>query len=125
MATVLVAEDDLDIRDLVVLKLEQAGFEVTAFGDGSAALATARRQVPDVAVLDVAMPGLSGVDVCRALRADPDTLDTAVILLTGLTRGSDVMRGLAAGADDYVLKPFSPRDLVDRVRALLSLASVG
>jgi DNA-binding response OmpR family regulator len=125
MTTVLVAEDDPDIRGLVVLKLEQAGFDVWAFGDGASALTRARAEPPDIAVLDVATPGMSGVDVCRQLRTHEETLETAVILLTGPGRSGDVMRGLAAGADDYVLKPFSPRDLVDRVRALLSVAPVG
>ena len=122
MPTVLVAEDDPDIRALVVLKLEQAGFDVRAYGDGLSALAAAQGNPPDVAVLDVEMPGMSGTDVCRMLRTNDDTRDMAIILLTGLVRETDIMRGLAAGADDYVLKPFSPRDLIDRVKVMLDRA---
>ena len=104
MATVLLAEDDADIRFLVTFKLEQAGHQVSGFGDGLSALASAREHPPDLAVLDIMMPGMSGLDVCRELRADPATA------------------GCAAGADDYIVKPFSPRDFARRVKAVLALA---
>ncbi len=122
MTVVLVADDDADIRDLVAFKLEQAGLEVVAVEDGQAALERARERQPALAVLDVSMPGLSGIDVCRMLRADPATAGILVIMLTARVQEQDVEGGFSAGADDYVTKPFSPRELVSRIQALLSRA---
>ncbi|MEV6300726.1 response regulator [Actinoplanes sp. NPDC051861] len=122
MTTVLVADDDADIRDLVAFKLEQAGLEVITVGDGQAAVESARANRPDLAVLDVSMPGLSGIDVCRALRADPATAGMLIIMLTARVQEQDVEGGFSAGADDYVTKPFSPRELVSRIQALLTRA---
>ena len=120
MTLVLVADDDADIRDLVVFKVEQLGVEVVAVGDGQAALDAVRERRPDLAVLDVSMPGLSGIDVCRMIRAEPEIAGTPVIMLTARVQEQDVEQGFTAGADDYVTKPFSPRELVSRVQALLS-----
>ena len=120
MTVVLVADDDADIRDLVAFKLEQAGFEVIAVEDGQTALEQARSRQPALAVLDVSMPGLSGIDVCRMLRADPATTGMLIIMLTARVQEQDVEGGFSAGADDYVTKPFSPRELVSRIQALLS-----
>jgi len=120
MATVLLAEDDADIRFLVTLKLTQAGYQLRAFSDGLSALADAREHAPDLAILDVMMPGMSGLEVCRELRKDPATADIPVILLTALAHEAAIMAGDAAGADDYIVKPFSPRDLAMRVGALLA-----
>jgi two-component system, OmpR family, phosphate regulon response regulator PhoB len=117
---VLVADDDADIRDLVAFKLEQAGLEVVAVEDGQAALEEARARRPTLAVLDVSMPGLSGIDVCRMLRADPATAGMLIIMLTARVQEKDVEGGFSAGADDYVTKPFSPRELVARIQSLLS-----
>ncbi|WP_433378445.1 response regulator transcription factor [Actinoplanes sp. CA-142083] len=122
MTVVLVADDDADIRDLVAFKLEQAGFEVIAVEDGQTALEQARSRQPTLAVLDVSMPGLSGIDVCRMLRADPATSGMLIIMLTARVQEQDVEGGFSAGADDYVTKPFSPRELVSRIQALLSRA---
>ncbi len=122
MTVVLVADDDADIRDLVAFKLEQAGLDVIAVEDGQAALEQARRRQPTLAVLDVSMPGLSGIDVCRMLRADPSTASMLIIMLTARVQEQDVEGGFSAGADDYVTKPFSPRELVTRIQALLSRA---
>ena len=122
MTVVLVADDDADIRDLLSFKLEQAGLEVVAAEDGQAALGLARERHPTLAVLDVSMPGLSGIDVCRMLRADPSTADMLIIMLTARVQEQDVEGGFSAGADDYVTKPFSPRELVTRIQALLSRA---
>jgi DNA-binding response OmpR family regulator len=116
----LVADDDRDIRDLVAFKLEQAGYEVQAVQDGVAALDAARADAPALVVLDVMMPGLSGVDVTRELRADPRTASVPIILLTARAQEADVESGFATGADDYVVKPFSPRELVSRVQAVLA-----
>ncbi len=120
MTVVLVADDDADIRDLVAFKLEQAGLEVVAVEDGQAALEQARARHPTLAGLDVSMPGLSGIDVCRMLRAEPATAGMLIIMLTARVQEQDVEGGFHAGADDYVTKPFSPRELVSRIQALLS-----
>lgn len=122
MTTVLVADDDSDIRELVRFKLGQAGFDVVAVGDGVAALDAARSQRPDLAVLDLMMPGLSGLDVCAQLRRDAATATLPVIMLTAKAQEHDVATGFATGADDYVVKPFSPRELVSRVQAVLARA---
>ena len=119
MTAVLIADDDADIRDLVAFKLEQAGFEVITAEDGPTALSAAHDKVPDIAVLDVSMPGMSGLDVCRMLRADPSTADMMIIMLTARAQETDVEGGFSAGADDYLIKPFSPRELTSRVQALL------
>jgi two-component system, OmpR family, phosphate regulon response regulator PhoB len=120
VTAVLVADDDADIRDLVAFKLEQAGLEVIPVEDGQAALEQARTRRPDLAVLDVSMPQLSGIDVCRMLRADPATSGMLIIMLTARVQEQDVEGGFSAGADDYVTKPFSPRELVSRIQSLLN-----
>jgi DNA-binding response OmpR family regulator len=125
MATVLLAEDDADIRFLVTLKLTRAGYQLRAFSDGLSALADAREHPPDLAILDVMMPGMSGLEVCRELRKDPATAKVPVILLTALAQEADVTAGFAAGADDYIVKPFSPRDFTMRVQAVLARAQAG
>lgn len=117
---ILVADDDRDIRDLVTFKLTQAGYEVEAVDDGSAAIAAIDTHLPDLAVLDVMMPGLSGIDVLRKIRSQEATKDLQVVLLTARSRDIDVDAGFATGADDYIIKPFSPRELLDRVDALLA-----
>ncbi|HET8616565.1 MAG TPA: response regulator [Actinomycetales bacterium] len=123
MTTVLVADDDQDIRELVELKLSSAGFQVLTVRDGQAALDAVLERRPDLAVLDVMMPVLSGTDVLRALRlhaaGDDGTPLTKVILLTAKAQEADVEVGFALGADDYVVKPFSPRELLSRVQAVL------
>ena len=122
MTSVLVADDDPDVRDLVIFKLEQSGFEVTAAEDGPEALAAAKQHLPDVAVLDISMPGMSGLDVCRMLRADPATARMLIVMLTARAQETDVDKGFTAGADDYIVKPFSPRELVTRLHALQARA---
>ena len=117
---VVVADDDRDILDLVVFKLDQAGFETVAVTDGVAALAAIEAEPPRLAILDIMMPGMSGLDVLRKVRANEATKDLDVILLTARVRDSDVDTGFASGASDYVIKPFSPRELMHRVNALLA-----
>ena len=117
---ILVADDDRDILDLVVFKLTQAGYEVVAVADGVAALAAIEANPPRLAILDIMMPGLSGLDVLRKVRASEATKDLDVILFTARSRDSDVDAGFATGASDYVIKPFSPRELLHRVDALLA-----
>ncbi|MDT0165588.1 response regulator [Actinotalea sp. AC32] len=117
---ILVADDDADIRDLVAFKLTNAGYEVEAVPDGLAALESARARPPRLVVLDVMMPGLSGLDVTQQLRAEAATATVPVILLTAKAQEADVEGGFGVGADDYVTKPFSPRELLSRVRAVLA-----
>jgi DNA-binding response OmpR family regulator len=114
-----VADDDDDIRDLVAFRLDRAGYEVLRAGDGQEALDLARQHIPDLAVLDVMMPKLTGYDVTREMRADATTSRIPVILLTARVQEADVARGFEAGADDYVKKPFSPQELKARVQAVL------
>lgn len=122
--TVLVADDDDDIRDLVVFKLSQAGYAVRAVADGRDALEAIRSTPPDLAVLDVMMPGLNGMDVTREVRKDDDLREVRIILLTARAQEGDVETGFSLGADDYVIKPFSPRELVSRVKAVLARSRV-
>ncbi|UOY03570.1 response regulator transcription factor [Blastococcus sp. PRF04-17] len=116
---VLVADDEDDIRALVGLAVGKAGCTVVAsVADGTAALATARAEQPDLAVLDVSMPGATGLEVCAALREDPATAGIRILLLSAGASRDDVARGLAAGADAYLAKPFQIAALVHQVKAL-------
>jgi len=120
MARIVVADDDVDIRELVEFKLSTMGHEIVAVADGAAAVEACREQRPDLAVLDVMMQGMSGLEAVRIIRADAELADVPVILLTARAQESDVETGFDSGADDYVTKPFSPRELANRVEALLS-----
>ncbi|GAA1478775.1 hypothetical protein GCM10009623_32210 [Nocardioides aestuarii] len=120
MARILVADDDVDIRELVEFKLSTMGHDIVAVGDGAAAVDACRLSKPDLAVLDVMMPGVSGLDAIKEIRADPGLADLPVILLTARAQESDVETGFDSGADDYITKPFSPRELASRVEALLT-----
>jgi DNA-binding response OmpR family regulator len=116
---VLVADDEEDIRLLVCLAVAKAGCTVTSsVADGGTALATARAELPDLAVLDVSMPGATGLEVCAALRSDPATAGIRILLLSAGASLDDVARGLDAGADAYLAKPFGIAGLVHHVRAL-------
>jgi DNA-binding response OmpR family regulator len=118
----LIAEDDRDIRELVTAKLTAAGYEVQAYANGPAALAAIREHRPDVALLDVMMPGISGIEILSRLQEDAVTRTIPVILLTARSQEFDIRSGFAVGAADYIVKPFSPRDLVARVNAVLRQA---
>ena len=122
MAKIVVADDDADIRELVVFKLRQDGHEIVAVGDGASAVEACQEATPDLVLLDVMMPGMSGLDACRELRADPALESVPVILLTARAQEADVEQGFNVGADDYVVKPFSPRELASRVSAVLQRA---
>jgi DNA-binding response OmpR family regulator len=116
---VLVADDEDDIRALVGVAVRRAGCVlVAAVADGEAALISARTELPDLVVLDVSMPGRTGLDVCAELRQDPGTAGIRVLLLSAGASPDDVARGLAAGADAYLPKPFSVADLVAEIRGL-------
>jgi CheY-like chemotaxis protein len=117
---VLIADDDEDILALVRATIERSGHEVMAVADGAAALSAMAERRPDLAVLDIAMPELDGLEVLRRLRADDEMRDLPVILLTAQAQAADVERGFATGASAYVRKPFSPRDLATRVDDLLA-----
>jgi DNA-binding response OmpR family regulator len=114
---VLVVDDDPTVSDVVRRYLEQEGCQVRLVGDGLAALAAVASEMPDIVVLDLMMPGIDGLEVCRRLRRDAPELP--VVMLTALGEESDRVLGLEVGADDYVTKPFSPRELVLRIRSVL------
>ena len=120
VTSVLVVDDDPDVCDLVTYKLEQSGFDVRRASDGDAALREVAKKVPDLVLLDVMMPGVSGLEVLERWRSDETTAGMPVIMLTAKAQENDVERGFELGADDYVIKPFSPRELVRRVTAVLS-----
>jgi len=123
MTTILVVEDDPDIRHLVSYKLTKGGFDVVEAPDGAAALRAARESPPDLVLLDVRMPRMSGIEVCRELRAGALDPRVPIIMLTARARPQDLEQGYAAGATEYIVKPFSPRDLQDRVEAALARVS--
>jgi len=116
---VLVVEDEPDIRRLVVLHLERDGFRCRTAASGSEALRAVKAAIPDLIILDLMLPGVDGLEVCRQLRRDTSTASIPIIMLTAKTDEVDRVVGLEMGADDYVVKPFSPKELVARVRAVL------
>ncbi|MGI5188674.1 response regulator transcription factor [Promicromonospora sp. CA-289599] len=122
MARVLVIDDDATVAQVVVAYLERAGVVAEHAADGPAALAAAARNPPDAVVLDLMLPGIDGLEVCRRLRAA--RADLPVLMLTARSEEEDRVLGLETGADDYVVKPFSPRELVLRVQSLLRRAGV-
>jgi diguanylate cyclase (GGDEF)-like protein len=119
---VLIVDDDPAIRRLIAAILEREGFELVEAENGRQALDVARAESPDLVLLDVMMPELDGVEVCRMLRADPRTRGTSVIMLTARALSADVLIGLSAGADDYVIKPFHPVEVLARVKSTLRRA---
>jgi two-component system response regulator PrrA len=122
-ATVLIADDDEDILALVERALTETGYEVLLARDGATALATARERKPALALIDISMPAMDGYEVTSALKSDPATKDTIVILFTARSEASDVEKGYEAGADDYIMKPFTLKTLQSRVAAALGRAT--
>jgi DNA-binding response OmpR family regulator len=122
MSHILIVEDDRDIAELLQRYLARAGHLTDALGDGRDALEFIRARVPDLVVLDLMLPGVDGLEVCRTLRRTPETRALPIIMLTARTEEADRIAGLELGADDYVTKPFSPSELVARVGALLRRA---
>jgi two-component system, OmpR family, alkaline phosphatase synthesis response regulator PhoP len=114
--TILIIEDEIKVAKLALDYLEQGNFRVLTATDGNTGLAIARREHPALIVLDLMLPGMDGLDVCRVLRRESDV---PIIMLTARSDETDRLIGLELGADDYITKPFSPRELVARVRALL------
>jgi two-component system alkaline phosphatase synthesis response regulator PhoP len=119
---ILIVEDEKDIRELVRYNLEQEGFSVLEAEEGELALALVRRERPALVVLDIMLPGMSGLDICRAIRLDEETARVPILMLTAKGAEVDKILGLEMGADDYVTKPFSPRELVARVKAVIRRA---
>lgn len=122
MATILVVEDEQDILALIEFNLRQAGYQVLTAEDGRRGLELARGKQPDLVVLDLMLPEMDGREVCRLLRQDEHTRHLPIVMLTALAEETDRVVGFELGADDYITKPFSPRELVLRVRAVLRRA---
>jgi len=117
--TVLVVEDEEDISELIRYNLHREGYNVVTTASGEEGLDAARRSQPDVVLLDLMLPGVDGLEVCRRLKSEPQTATIPVVMVTARGEESDIVAGLELGADDYVTKPFSPRVLVARTRAVL------
>ena len=119
---VLIVEDERDIRDLVLFHLEREGFQVSNASSGEEALRQVRHASPDLVLLDLMLPAMGGLEVCRKLRQDPATVALPIVMLTAKGDEVDRVLGLELGADDYIVKPFSPKELLARVRAVLRRA---
>jgi two-component system phosphate regulon response regulator PhoB len=120
MKKILVVEDADEISELIAFKLRGAGYDVYTAADGEAGVATARSIRPDLVLLDWMMPRLNGLDAAAAMRADPELANVPIIMLTAKGQERDVQRGFTVGVDDYIVKPFSPRELMSRVEAVLA-----
>jgi DNA-binding response OmpR family regulator len=121
--TIFVAEDEPDMLEMVSANLRSAGFKIATAEDGATALASVREQRPSLLVLDLMLPGMSGLEVCRALKRDPATAAIPIIMLTARAEEVDRIVGFELGADDYITKPFSPRELVLRIQSVLRRSS--
>jgi len=117
---ILIADDEPNIVVSLEFMLKREGYEVIVARDGRQALEAIRRERPRLVLLDAMMPGMSGFEVCEAARADDDLRDTKILMLTAKGRDTDVARGVGVGADAYVIKPFSTRDLIQKVREMLA-----
>jgi two-component system phosphate regulon response regulator PhoB len=116
---ILVVEDDEDIQELIRYNLSQAGYRVAVAGSGEEGLKAARAKKPDLILLDIMLPGMDGLEVCRTLSAQNDTRHMPIIMVTAKGEEADVITGLQMGADDYITKPFSPRVLLARIKVVL------
>jgi two-component system phosphate regulon response regulator PhoB len=115
---ILVVEDEEALRELITYNLNRGGYRTSETGNGESAISMAIEALPHLVLLDLMLPGLGGLEVCRELRARPETADIAIVILSALGEERDVVAGLELGADDYMTKPFSPRELLARVRAV-------
>lgn len=120
MTTILVVEDETAIAENIVALLSAMGYKASSCADGPTALEQARRTPPALVLLDVMLPRLSGFDVCKILRSDPKTAKVKILMVTGLDRGGDVEKAFAAGADDYLIKPFDSDRLIKKVEKVLA-----
>lgn len=118
-AHILVVDDELELQELVRYNLVKASYRVTCVGCGEEALTQIHTQPPDLLILDLLLPGIDGLDVCKTLKRDPHTLSIPIIMLTARSEEADIVTGLELGADDYLTKPFSPRVLLARLKAAL------
>ena len=119
--TVLLIDDEAHLRRLVAVTLQDSRYRFLEAASGKEGLEIARREKPDLILLDIAMPEMNGFDVCRRLKADPETRDTAIVMLTAMAQEADRLRGWEVGADGYFTKPFSPMALLDKVGEVLAL----
>jgi DNA-binding response OmpR family regulator len=120
MAKILIAEDERDIRDLEAFTLRFAGYEVVTASNGEEAVQLAAQENPDLILSDVRMPRMTGYEACRAMKADPKLKDIPVIFLSAKGQESEIQAGLDLGAEEYILKPFAPDQLAERVKAILA-----
>ena len=120
MKKILVVDDEKQLVSLVKLHMEMAGYEVVSADDGEKAISIIREENPGLVILDLMIPKIDGWEVCRLMRAEPKTVDVPVIMLSARTDTEDKLKGFECGADDYVTKPFSPRELVARVNRLFA-----
>jgi len=120
MAKILIAEDEPDIRDLVAFTLRFAGYEVVTASNGEDAVILAPKEVPDLILMDVRMPRMTGYDACRLIKTEERLRDIPVVFLSAKGQESEIQTGLGAGAEEYLLKPFAPDQLIDRVRSILA-----
>jgi DNA-binding response OmpR family regulator len=119
MPKILIAEDEPDIRELVAFTLRFSGYEVISASNGEEAVKLATVEVPDLVLMDVRMPRMTGYDACRVMKADPDLKHIPIVFLSAKGQETEVQAGLEAGAEEYLLKPFAPMQLIERVRAIL------
>lgn len=119
MSKILIAEDERDIRDLVAFTLRFAGHEVVAVANGEEAVTAARQELPDLILMDVRMPRMTGYEACEKMKADPDLENIPVVFLSAKGQDAEIRTGLEAGAAEYLLKPFAPSELTQRVSELL------
>ncbi len=125
MTKIVIAEDEPDIRDLITFTLRFAGFEVIAGSNGEEGYELTKREKPDLVMMDVRMPKMTGYEACRKIKADPEIAHIPVIFLSAKGQESEIQTGLEAGAEEYLLKPFAPGDLADRIRAVLARHNKG
>jgi CheY-like chemotaxis protein len=119
MTKILIAEDERDIRDLITFTLQFAGYEVVAAANGEEAVTMAQKETPDLILMDVRMPRMTGYEACTAMKADPKLKDVPVIFLSAKGQDSEIQVGLQAGAEEYLLKPFAPDQLTQRIQVVL------
>lgn len=122
MTRILVAEDERDIRELIAFTLRFAGFDVVLATNGAEAVEMAEANPPDLIILDVRMPKMSGYEACRRLKENPRTSSVPVVFLSAKGQDAEIQQGLASGADEYILKPFAPDELIQQVRDILNRA---
>jgi DNA-binding response OmpR family regulator len=120
MTKILIAEDEPDIRDLVAFTLRFAGYEVVTGVNGEEAVQLAKKELPDLILLDVRMPRMTGYEACKQIKVDPNLKDVPIVFLSAKGQEAEIQDGMDAGAEEYLLKPFAPDQLTERVRSILS-----